>query len=175
MQSVICACLVPTGLPCNTRTHMHTQLLHTHTHTHTQGGPGAASQVLVQSAYHTGRGVTQGRTLSPYSGPASMGVTRPEDARVAIRANPGDLVKMAIPPPPTHTQHCRCSRSVGMLDLAVWACLELIPWHTHTHIHTTLLQYKQSCERAVWQPMLWSGFTEWASHMHMHLIFLLCE
>ena len=75
---------------------------------HFQGGPGAASQVLVQSAYHTGRGVTQGRTLSPYSGPASMGVTRPEDARVAIRANPGDLVKMAIPPPPPHTRtHAR--------------------------------------------------------------------
>ena len=72
-------------------------------HPHFQGGPGAASQVLVQSAYHTGRGVTQGRTLSPYSGPASMGATQPEDARVAIWANPGDLVKMAIPPPPTHT------------------------------------------------------------------------
>ena len=89
--------------------------LHRHTHTHHphyQGGPGAASQVLVQSAYHTGRGVTQGRTLSLYSGPASMGVTRPEDARVAIRANPGDLVKMAIPPQ-THTHI-----------------------HSHTQIHT---------------------------------------
>ena len=31
-----------------------------------------------------------------------MGVTRPKDARVAIRANPGDLVKMAILPS-THT------------------------------------------------------------------------
>ena len=88
-------------------------------HPHFQGGPGAASQVLVQSAYHTGRGVPQGRTLSPYSGPASMGVTRPEDARVAIQANPGDLVKMAIPPPS----------------------------HTHTHTHLKQRGVRHCCDR----------------------------
>ena len=73
-----------------------------------------------------------------------MGVTRPEDARVAIRADPGDLVKMAIPTPPppfgnTHTHtpslvvglpvwphpnselmvSLMICRSVGMLNLAV--------------------------------------------------------
>ena len=94
-------------------------------HPHFQGGPGAASQVLVQSAYHTGRGVTQGRTLSLYSGPALMGVTRPEDARVAIRANPGDLVKMAIPPPPpphTHGLTEQVSRATSLKQGRVCCC-----------------------------------------------------
>ena len=59
---------------------------HTHTHTH-----------WPKSAYCPGRGATQGRTPGLHRGAHQWGATRPEDASVAIPAQPGDLIKMVQP------------------------------------------------------------------------------
>ena len=59
-----------------------------HTHTHAHAHPGL------------------------HRGPHRWGATQPEDASVAVQAQPGDLVNMvkppAPPPPPPHT-HIRCA------------------------------------------------------------------